>query len=98
MQMGIVAATDLYEVHVVGLARAALERGWPCRCFFTDRGVRLLSSRTLRELLLRDGMVAAMCEHSWQAYGSGEPPAGVAMASQYQNAELAHLCDRVVVL
>jgi hypothetical protein len=39
-----------------------------------------------------------VCEHSWEQYGAGGPPAGVAMGSQYQNAELAHQCDRVIVL
>lgn len=96
--LGIVATNESAEVHLLGLASAANARGWQCRCFLTDLGVRLLRSADLLDLVNAGTLGLAVCEHSWEIYGSGPPPAGVVMASQYQNAELAHLCDKVIVL
>lgn len=98
MLLGIVATNESAEDHLVGLASAARKRGWRCRCFLTDLGVRLLRSADLLELVHAGALDLAVCDHSWVIYGSGPAPDGVAMASQYQNAELAHLCDKVIVL
>jgi hypothetical protein len=98
MQLGIVATHPEAEPHLVGLASAASARGWVCRCFLTDRGVLLLNSPRVLDLARAGQVRVDVCEHSWEQYGAGGPPAGVAMGSQYQNAELAHQCDRVIVL
>jgi len=98
MLLGLVAASEAGERHLVGLASAASARGWRCRCFLTDRGVRLLRSAPLQELANRGVIELTVCEHSWESFGGGSVAAGVTLGSQYQNAELAHLCDRVIVL
>ena len=98
MLLGLVAASDAEEQHLVGLASAAVRRGWQVRCFLTDRGVRLVRSVALLELAGKGAIQLTVCEHSWEMYGSGSMAAGVALGSQYQNAELAHVCDRVIVL
>ena len=98
MLLGIVASNESAEEHLVGLARAACARGWRCRCFLTDLGVRLLRSAPLLELANSGALNLSLCEHSWELFGSGQAPSGAVMASQYQNAELAHLCDKVIVL
>lgn len=98
MLLGIVATNESAEGHLVGLAHAASARGWQCRGFLTDLGVRLLRSADLIELVNTGALSLAVCEHSWELFGSGDAPRGVDMASQYQNAELAHLCDKVIVL
>lgn len=98
MQLGIVATRPEAEPHVVGLASAASVRGWVCRCFLTDRGVLLLNSPRFLELARAGQVRVDVCDHSWAQCGAGEPPTGVTMGSQYQNAELAHQCDRVIVL
>lgn len=98
MLLGIVATTEFCAEHLVGLTSAAAARGWRCRGFLTDRGVRLLHSADLLELVGTNRLDLAVCEHSWEIYGSGAAPAGVTMASQYQNAELANQCDKVIVL
>lgn len=99
MLLGLVTANEGGEKHLLGLASAASARGWQCRCFLTDKGVRLLSSAALLELAGTGAIHLAVCEHSWEMFGGGAAtPAGVTMGSQYQNAELAHVCDRVIVL
>lgn len=98
LRLGIVATRESVEGRLVGLAQAAVRRGWPCRCFLTDTGVRLLRSEALLELARSGAIRLDVCEHSWGQFGAGPIPAGANSGSQYQNAELAHLSDRVVVL
>ena len=99
IRLGIVVTHGAAQPHAVGLAQAAARRGWPCRCFLTDGGVRLLASAPLLELARAGAIRLDVCEHSWQLHGGGgEIPAGANRGGQYQNAELAHQCDRVVVL
>jgi hypothetical protein len=96
--LGIVATNASTEDHVVGLAYAAVARGWQCRCFLTDTGVRLLHSTPLLELARTRKLRVDVCKHSWELYGDGTAPDGVGMGGQFQNAELAHECDKVIVL
>jgi len=98
MLLGLVAANETSEKHLLGLASAATARGWQCRCFLTDQGVRLLRSAALLEMAGSGAIQLTVCEHSWEMFGGGSVATGVTMGSQYQNAELAHLCDRVIVL
>jgi len=98
MQLGLVVVSDGAEAELLGLVLAATARGWSCRCFLTDRGVNLARSPELLALARSGKLRVDVCEHSWQHYGDGSHPEGVNMGSQYQNAELAHLCDKVVVI
>jgi hypothetical protein len=98
LQLGIVAAHGGAGPELVGLASAAARRGWACRCFLTDTGVLLLRSPGVLELARSGAMRLDVCEHSWALYAQGAVPDGARAGSQYSNAELAHTCDRVVVL
>jgi len=98
LQLGIVAAHDEAGAELVGLAAAAGRRGWACRCFLTDTGVLLLRSPGVLDLARSGAMRLDVCEHSWERYADGPMPEGAHAGSQYSNAELAHVCDRVVVL
>ena len=96
--LGIVATQATAEEPLLGLAQAAARRGWSCRCFLTDAGVQLLRSAELLGLARAGTIRLDVCEHSWERFGEGPMPEGARSGSQYQNAELAHVCDRVVVL
>ena len=98
MYLGIVATTESVGDHVVGLASAAAARGWQCRCFLTDSGVKLLRSAQLVDLARAGKLRVDVCEHSWELYGEGAAPEGIVMTGQIKNAELAHECDKVIVL
>jgi peroxiredoxin family protein len=98
MQLGIVATRDQFGARLVGLASAAAARGWSCRCFLTDRGVMHIHSAPFLALARSGKIRVDVCEYSWERYGDGSHPDGVTMSSQYQNAELAHQCDKVIVL
>ena len=104
MHFGIVVTTEKSDRHVLGLLSAAVDRGWTCRCFLTDRGVQLLGYQPFMELLVHSRTIQVnVCEHSWETFGwemlRQEPAVEqIQMGSQYQNAELVHECDKVLVL
>ena len=98
MRIGIVATHESAQAHLVGLAAAAAARGWPCRCFLTDSGVKIAASEKLLGLARSGAIRLDVCEHSWHQFGDGEAPAGATLGSQFQNAELVRECDRVLVL
>jgi hypothetical protein len=98
MRIGIVAAHESAQAHVEGLAAAAAARDWPCRCFLTDSGVKVALSPRLRALAASGAVRVHVCEHSWHQHAEGATPEGIEPGSQFQNAELARECDRVVVM
>lgn len=98
MKLGLVATDERAGPHLLGLARAAADAGGQCRCFLTDTGVKLLADERLLALMRSGAVRVDACEHAWSALGLGAPPEGVQLRSQFQNAELAHQCERVVVL
>ena len=98
MQLGVVATQRAAGPQLVGIVSAAARRGWTCRCFLTDEGVLLVGLPEVVELARGGAMKLDVCHLSWERFGTGELPEGAHGGSQYNNAELAHACDRVVVL
>lgn len=104
MRLGIVLTDDALTEHAVGLAEAALARGWEVRAFLTDRGVVALADEPMNRLLEDHAVQVAVCELSVDRYGEEVPPAerleaaGVVVGGQYQDAELVRQCGRTVVL
>jgi hypothetical protein len=97
MQFGVVVTTEELGGYAAKLLSAAIARGWECRCFLTDTGVRLLANDTFRQLVQSGRLRASVCEVSWERLGGGPAPEWAPMGSQYQNAELTHNCDKVIV-
>jgi hypothetical protein len=98
VQLGVVATHRAAGPQLIGIVSAAARRGWTCRCFLTDEGVLLLRMPEVVELARGGTMRLDVCHLSWERFGAGDVPEGARAGSQYNNAELAHACDRVVVL
>ena len=98
MQLGIVASHESAGPHLEGLAAAAAGRGWSCRCFLTDSGVRLAGSARLLELARSGAVRLDVCEHSWHHFSEGPAPQAARLGTQFSNAELVRECDRVIVV
>ena len=102
MQLGIVMTDQQYLPQVVGLLDAARERGWPTVCFLTDTGVNALRDAGFIERARATPNSITLCEHSVEKHAAGSVDLSahadyVVVGGQYQNAELAHTCDKVVV-
>ena len=102
MQLGIVVIDDRCVPHAVGILKAAQARGWETRCFLTDRGVFLLNDPVFRRLLDEGKSHFSTCELSIERYAhEGISVEGIEdkiiVGGQYQNAELVHNSDHVLV-
>lgn len=102
MQLGIVVIDDRCGPHAIGLLKAAQARGWTSRCFLTDRGVFLLKDSAFRDLLDEGKTHFSVCELSIERYSGDSVSAEgledrIVVGGQYQNAELVHNCDYVLV-
>lgn len=103
MKLGIVITDEGYLSLAKRLFDAAVGRGWQAFCFLTDTGVNLLADDDfVRRAKVHPNHVS-LCEHSAERYAQGRYDLGVlgsyvVVGGQYQDAELVHNCDRVVVL
>ena len=102
MKLGIVVTDAAYLPIAAGLIDAARAREWETRCFLTDTGVMLLADAGFVERAqARPGSVS-LCEHSAKkyvgdAYDVSAFADKIVVGGQTQNAELARLCDKVLV-
>jgi hypothetical protein len=101
MQLGVVVTDERYAIDATVLLRTARDRGWATRCFLTDRGVLALGHSELRQVAEETPGSVAVCELSVERFGEGIPPDAlsdpVVIGGQYQNAELVHTSDKVIV-
>jgi len=100
MNLGVVITEQSHIADACRAMEAAAKRGWNLRCFLTDSGVHALQEPAIQKLAAEAKVWLAVCELSIERYGV-EVPQNVAdqvvVGGQYQDAELAHLADRVVV-
>lgn len=102
MRIGIVVTDQDFLAHAIGLLDAAWARGWETQCFLTDTGVNLLADPEFVERARARPNGISVCEHSVDRYVEGKFDLHamadfVVIGGQYQNAELAHKCDKVLV-
>ncbi|MEJ2691821.1 MAG: hypothetical protein P8166_01910 [Candidatus Thiodiazotropha sp.] len=102
MKLGIVITDETLAEHAVGVIEASCERGWRNRCFLTDRGVLLLKDTDFCRLMREQELEVAVCELSMERYD--HPAASdvelmrrVVIGGQYQDAQMVHNSDRVLV-
>jgi len=102
MELGIVVIDDRCAPHAIGMLKAAQGRDWGTRCFLTDRGVLLLKDPEFKRLLDEGKTHFSICELSIERYEEdGVSVEGledkIVVGGQYQNAELVHNSDQVLV-
>ena len=103
MRFGLVITDERHGDAALALLEAARMRGWESRCFLNDRGVLLLTNPEFTGSDAFSATRVAVCELSIERYEehgvqvTAIDPA-VVIGGQYQDAELAHTCDHVLVL
>ena len=102
MRVGIVVTDQDFLAHAVGLLDAAAARGWETQCFLTDTGVNLLAEPAFVERARARPNSISLCELSVERYAAGRFDVHaladvVVVGGQYQDAELARKCDKVLV-
>ena len=100
MKIGILANSEKNMDDIIGITRAATEKGHSVIIFAMDDGTKLFKDPSFAELCLMDGVSTSFCDHSAEEKGSetaGLPPE-IVPGSQYNNATMVHESDRVIVL
>ncbi|GMQ91819.1 MAG: hypothetical protein BMS9Abin11_1134 [Gammaproteobacteria bacterium] len=100
MKLGILATKVRHLGHIVGLTRAAIDKGHEVDIFAMDEGTRLLEDREFSELIRLDGVSISFCRHSAEEYGidATELSEKIVRGSQLNNAMMNHSSDRVISL
>ena len=100
MKIGILVNSDKRLDDIVGITRAAVEKGHEVNIFAMDEGVRLLCEPEFTGLCGIDGVEMSYCDHSTDQLKCKPKgiPGEIVCGSQYDNAAMAHNSDRVIVL
>lgn len=100
MKIGILVNTDKYMDAVIGLTNSALSKGHEVAIFAMDDGTRLLEEPAYTGLCSLDRVRMSYCDHSAKSIGIDRAgiPDGIVCGSQYNNADMIHNSDRVIVL
>lgn len=101
MIIGILVTTEKYADHLIGLTKAATNRGHKVNIFLMDRGVLLVKNRDITGLKELTGVLSfSLCDLNLKRMGLSETivPDGIICGSQYNNAIMHHESDRVIVL
>ncbi len=100
MKLGILVNSDRHLQHVVGIARAANEKGHQVSIFSMDAGTHLIQNTEFTNLCALNGVSMSVCRHSAEehAVDLSRVPESIVRGSQFDNAVMNHEADRVIVL
>lgn len=102
MILGVVVTDYSHAKTACAVMREALNRHWTVNVFLTDDGVHMIKDQDFLEMAKNeDAHFSFMCEHSAERFCKdvdlGELSEFVVIGGQYQNAELVHNSERVLV-
>jgi peroxiredoxin family protein len=89
MKLGILVNTVNHLDDIVGLTNSALAKGHEVTIFNMDEGTKLLGESALQSLCGKDGVTISFCDHSAK---------NAEISTQFDNANMNHDCDKVIVL
>lgn len=100
MKLGIFINTDRHLADVIGITKAAISKGHEVIIFTMDEGTRFLGSSSFRELCDMHGVRMSFCDYNAKRLGVSKEgiPAEIVCGSQYNNAAMVNISDRVIVL
>ena len=100
MKLGILVNTAQNLPGLSGITKAAVARGHEIIIFVMDEGTRLLTEPEFTELSGLAGVQASFCDHSAKELGvvTDGLPEHIIAGSQYNNANMNHQADKVLVL
>ena len=100
MKLGILVNTDKNVNDVIGLVKAAVSKGHEVVLFNMDKGIPALENDAYRQLCKTSGVSIAYCDHSSKSMNLNKDgiPEEVACGSQFDNANMMHDADKVIVL
>ena len=100
MKLGIIITTDKHLDHIVGITKAALSKGHEVNIFSMDQGVKLLEDPSFTALCTEKGLTMSFCDYSTNTVEISTEgiPGEIACGSQFDNANMNHDSDKVIIL
>lgn len=100
MKLGILVNTDRNLKHIIGAAKAAINKGHEVLIFSMDDGVRLMRNTAFTDLCNIKGISISFCDYSTKTLEVSKEALSekIVCGSQYNNAALAHQSDRLIIL
>lgn len=100
MKLGILVNTDKHLDDVMGITEAAVSKGHEVIIFTMDAGTRFLENPSFTGLSGRQAVSMSVCDHSAKNIGvkTDGLPEGIQLAGQFNNAQMNHDADKVIVL
>jgi len=100
MKLGILVNTDKYLDDILGITKSALAKGHEVIIFNMDDGTKLLNNPSFNELCKTPGVKMSFCDHSAKKLNLNTEgiPSEIVCGSQFDNANMNHEADRVIVL
>lgn len=100
MKLGILVNTDKHLDSILGITKSALAKGHTVAIFSMDAGTRLLGNPSFNALCKTQGVTMSFCDHSAKHINVSTEglPSDIVCGSQFDNANMNHDSDKVIVL
>lgn len=100
MRLGILVNTDRHRDHILGITKAAVQKGHEVIIFNMDDGSKLLEDEAFTGLCTEQGVSMSFCDHSVGQKNVSKDgiPSAIVCGSQLNNAAMNQDADRVIVL
>jgi predicted peroxiredoxin len=100
MKLGILVTTDKYLDAITGITKSAIAKGHTVLIFNMDEGTKLLTNPSFTALSKTQGVSMSFCDHSAKHVNVSTEgiPGEIACGSQFDNANMNHEADKVIVL
>ena len=100
MKLGILVNTDTHLIEIIGLTKAAVERGHDITVFTMDSGTRLFKHTEYSDLCRLSRVKMSFCDLNAKLFNAptDDIPEEVVCGSQFDNATMMHECDKVIIL
>jgi len=100
MKLGILVTTDKYLDAITGITKSAISKGHTVSIFNMDEGTKLLANPAFTVLCKTQGVTMSYCDHSAKHVNVSTEgvPSEISCGSQFDNANMNHESDKVIVL
>lgn len=100
MKLGILVNTDKHLDDILGIIKSAISKGHTVSIFNMDDGTKLLGNPSFTSLCKTQGVTISFCDHSAKHINASTEglPGEIACGSQFDNANMNHDSDKVIVL
>jgi predicted peroxiredoxin len=100
MKLGILVTTDKHLDAILGITKSAVAKGHEVTIFNMDDGTKLLGNPSFQSLCSTQGVSMSFCDHSAKRADVALDgiPKEIVCGSQFDNANMNHDSDKVIVL